>query len=169
MDQRIISRRREATGKTIVVHHQDPWINKALREASWKLKAGGMLELRKIIKAFENKEEDMNLEDDGQGEHVREEFKGKSTKGLVVKYQTKEKKCSCKSFKISKFCCRHILFYRKSKDLAIFDIDLFPKSYQKNPVISEEDMTGDNLEEPVPSSPGLEYMIREQQNKVKLN
>ena len=163
LDKRAIKRQRDVNVSTLVIHHPDPYINKGLSLASWKLNVAGMISIKEQLKIFDAKEEDMKLEVIDGEEVVTEVYRGKNTKGYVGKYPTNGFQCKCKNF------CRHIIFYRKLKQLPFFDITSFHKSFHKATVdnINEDIEENDLNEVEIPDSPSIQYLIDEQQNRQR--
>ena len=98
LDKRAIKRKRDVNVSTLVIHHPDPYINKGLSLASWKLNVAGMTSIKEQLKIFDAKEEDMKLEVIDGEEVVTEVYRGKNTKGYVGKYPTNGFQCKCKNF-----------------------------------------------------------------------
>ena len=64
------------------------------------------------------------LEDDT----IEENYTGRQTSSYVGLYSTNGRSCNCSWFGAHLFC-RHIIFYRKMKNLPIFEVNIFHKSF----------------------------------------
>ena len=138
-----------------------------LDNASKYLNVSGMKKFVNEIQITESKENTMSLE----GNTVVDKYTGQKTAPYIGKYETDGVKCSCSYFKSHKLC-RHIIFFRKTTRLNLFEIKMFPNNLRKIDYQEDDDQMEDDDDQaageiPVPASPGMEHMIEEEQNKAK--
>ena len=142
LDCRTENRQQNIFSKRLVIYHKDPRYRAALEAASWDLNAAGMRVFHTAIGMSENKEDSMKLTDDDK---IEERYTGRKTAPYVGKYQTDGKSCNCSWF-AAYFFCRHIIFYRKQKNLPIYEQNIFHKSFQSLPFKSTPDTEAGNAD-----------------------
>ena len=183
LDGRSENRQRNIFSKRLVIYHKDPKYRLALEAASWELNAGGMRVFHQAIEMCDTKEKHMKLLDD---DRIEEKYTGRQTSSYVGFYSTNGKICNCSWFGAHLFC-RHIILFRKVKNLPIFESNMFHKSFLSKRFASsvgedicdednDDDFDGVNqdtecLEDdeviPSPASPGMEHLLREQMEANK--
>ena len=110
-------------------------------------------------------------------DEIEEKYTGRHTKEYTGHYKCNGYQCNCSWFTSNLFC-RHIIFYRKTKGLNLFDLKMFHGSFlscqfdKQRSANSEEDSDSDDsvtYEEQidVPASPGMEYMLKEKNESNK--
>ena len=176
LDQRTENRQKNIFNKRLVIYHKEPRYRTALEKASWELNAAGMRVFNTAINMCDNKEKNMKLTDD---DHIEEKYMGKKTAPYIGKYQTDGTTCNCSWF-AAHFFCRHIIFYRKSKDLPIYEQRMFHSSFftHRFKNVSDENLDVDvesdssDIDErvddiPAPASPGMEHLLNEEMEANK--
>ena len=180
LDCRSEDRQKNIFHKRLVIYHKDPKYRTALEAASWDLNAAGMRVFNDAIKMCEAKENSMQLGEDGI---IVEKYTGSKTAPYVGKYQTDGINCNCSWFGAHLFC-RHLIFFRKQKNLPIFEAKMFHKSFESvrfkktlqnedddeslEKSVGEEDNDDPEIEETIaPASPGMEHLLQEQMEANK--
>ena len=108
------------TNKRLVIHHDNSEFKYALDQASYVLNNGGMSLFHDTLKLLELRSPLMEIVD---GE-VHEKYNGRWAKGYVGKYSCDGDSCGCSTYKSSYFC-RHLLFFRQSMNLPLFQQSMF--------------------------------------------
>ena len=183
LDCRTENRQKNIFNKRLVIYHKDPRYRAALESASWDLNAAGMRVFSTAINMCENKEDSMKLTDDDE---IEERYTGQKTAPYIGKYRTNGKTCNCSWF-AAHFFCRHIILYRKKKNLPIYENSIFHKSFQSNRFKqnSDNDDIPEDMDETIsekgyetedddetcdvstPASPGMEHLLHEQMEANK--
>ena len=163
LDQQFGGRHRLVENKRIKYFHKERIMNNALEEASWDMNPIGMKLFFENINLYELRLSFMEMLDNGT---VREKYNS-GTKS----YTSDGQECSCSYFAQNMFC-RHLIFYRLSHFLPVYDAEAIHPSLmksaartdirQKNPDAEPEDI--DDLS---PPSPGLEMVIEKERQKRK--
>ena len=108
------------------------------------------------------------------GNVVTEKYEGRNTLGYIGEYTTDGSNCNCSWF-AAKYICRHLIYYRVTKNLPIFEKTMFHKSFVSGPQLPEVanesvDMFSSIIDDPSsvgPASPGMELLIEDQQAATK--
>ena len=127
---------------TLRIHHEDPEIKTVLSCASISIIDRGVMRLRDSLDLMRSRFKFMEIVTGDEGEELVEKFPVKkhedeectrdqnNTSSKV--YKTSITSCNC-SFSIRTGCpCRHILFFRKSKGLDLFDASLFTETFKRS-------------------------------------
>ena len=70
------------------------------------------------------------------GNVVTEKYEGRKTHGYIGEYTTDGSNCNCSWF-VAKHICRHLIYYRVTKNLPIFGKTMFHRSF----------VSGDHIED----------------------
>ena len=124
IDKRFLIRRNLVGHKRLKYYHENATLREALEEASWILNPIGMKVFFDNIKLCEQRWDKLGLGEDG----VDETFSDEAHKT----YSTDGQTCSCSYFKQMMFC-RHIVFFRISSGLAVFEEQIFHPCLLKTP------------------------------------
>ena len=97
------------------------------------------------------------------GNVVTEKYEGRNTRGYIGEYTTDGSNCNCSWF-AAKYICRHLIYYRVTKNLPIFEKTMFHKSFvsgdhiEELPEVANEsvDMFSSIIDDP-PSGNGATY------------
>ena len=164
LDERTAKREKDIVMKRLTIYDPKPELNKALSSASWKLNVEGMKKFHECLKMAESKEQNMSLDD----ESITEKYTGHKTKEYTGHYDTDGFTCNCSWF-ASRKLCRHLFFYRKIKQLPLFDLKCFHPSFRfiQEPDESTADMFESFEENNRLASPGMEHLIEEQMQQNK--
>ena len=162
IDHRFLIRRNLVGNKRIKYYHKDPLLQEALDTASWILNPIGIKLFFENIKISEKRSDYMAIKDEGDG--VNETF-GAQEKN----YTCDGTSCSC-SYYHQMFLCRHIIFFRKTTGMSVFDEGIFHPSLMKNASIDRDapiHALDDELFGETPTSPGMEMILSEQKRTRK--
>ena len=174
LDRRSAERENTSTHRRLVLHDpENEDVDKALESASWKLNEGGYRLFYQEMKAALFKKENMKLE----GNVITEKYIGNKTRTYVGHYETDGIVCNCSWYQ-SRLLCRHPFFYRMMKNIPLFDISMFHPSFRSkhdvNDISAVEVGNGSidlfEMSENVNTrlgSPGMEYLLEEEQNANK--
>lgn len=129
-----------AQRKVMQIFDRDPEVQEEFKRAALELNETGCLAFKSSVDLMRKHEEKMTIVEGG----VKERFPKKNDEEDKVSddedkkegneevkneketvYDTLEKDCSCTRWRQDCFVCRHILFLRREKKLAMFDKSLF--------------------------------------------
>ena len=158
IDKRFLLRKILVGNKRMRYFHEELEFQEALDQASWVLNPTGMKLLYNCIEWFEKRRDQMIIAEEG----VCESF----SNGQQKLYRTDGVSCDC-SFFHQMFLCRHIIFFRKVKSLAIFYEEGFHSCLLKNANEGEEEATFEDRDYSSPPSPGMELVLAEERNRRK--
>jgi hypothetical protein len=113
------------TNKRVKIHHDNPNFKEALDKASYVLNSAGITVFYDTLKLMEARSHLMELDEE---ENIIENYDGRWSKGYVGNYSTNGDICSCSTYKNS-FFCRHLLFYRQSTHLPLFEKSMFHRRH----------------------------------------
>ena len=130
---------------TLRMHHEDPEIKTVLSSASTSIIDRGVMRLRDSLELMKSRSKFMEIVTGDEGEelvekfpikkvkkHEDEECTGDEDKMSSKVYKTSIDSCNC-SFTIRTGCpCRHILFFRRTKGLEMFDTSLFTETFKRS-------------------------------------
>ena len=145
IDEQFGSRQRLVQNKRITYYHADPMMHQALEQASWELNPTGMKLFFNKIEMHEKRAKHMELLD---GVNVKETYNsGEKT------YNVNGMSCTCSTY-AQQFYCRHLVFYRVSYNLPIFDLDSFHPSLRKDSEKPQRNLDDREEVSSSPTSPG---------------
>ena len=124
LDQRSKDRGNKSLFRRMVIHNENPIYNEALKQASWYLNAAGMRMYNQAIVMSDKRQHLCTID----GNVVTEKYEGRNTRGYIGEYTTDGSNCNCSWF-AAKYICRHLIYYRVTKNLPIFEKTMFHKSF----------------------------------------
>ena len=119
IDDQFGARQRLVQNKRIQYHHPDRQMQQVLEEASWELNPTGMRVLYDQINMFVKRRANMSVTADGKIKEVYQTGENN--------FDTDDKTCSCSAF-AQLFFCRHLIYYRISNKLVLFNKEAFHSS-----------------------------------------
>ena len=130
-----------AQRKDMQIHDHDPIVQQELRKAALELNQTGCRTFKKSLDAMRKQELKMTIMNGGVKEVLRiskeldmvmeeSDDEGDEKEEVLEKvYETTEEDCSCTNWHQYRCPCRHILFFRKGRDLPLFEKTNFVEYY----------------------------------------
>ena len=157
LDQQFGGRHVLVENKRIQYYHKDTRMKEALQKASWVLNPIGMQLLYENINLYELRLNNMKI----GGNQIRETYQ---TASKV--YTTDGKECTCSYFAQHMFC-RHLVMYRVTNALPVFDKSAIHQSLLKKADQNADTSSPNNLDNLSPPSPGLEMVLQEERQRQR--